>query len=420
MSGKSRRRRASVAIAVTVLGGLGITLVTSGCSGPGRAAAEASPAVTHHFQGSSAAVPVATATASLSESGLIGFAAGELLSSDPSSQLQQLEQMKSMGMTTVRVDANWLTGEPDQGHFDWSTLDAIMASVRHVGMTADLIIDGCPPWAAAQGATGQFAQPASPKQFGAWAAAVAARYGPMGADYFEVWNEPNTTAFWTPKPEPGRLHRRLLKAAYPAIKGADSTATVLTGGTAPAPSDGTPRSPRSTSSRASTPTAAAASSTPLAHHPYCFPADPGNDPGLERLVSDVRHLAQPAQPHDRQRRQRQEDLGHRVRRPHRRPSPTPSKPPSLPRPSPPPRTPAGSGPSTSTPGATRTAERASACSTPTVSPSPPTTPSPPWLPEPGACSAAWMLLPSLATFSAGKVTSCVSCEIGHRLCDHYE
>ena len=50
--------------------------------------------------------------------------------------------MKSMGMTTVRVDANWMGGEPSEGNFDWSTLDRIMASVRQAGMTADLIIDG--------------------------------------------------------------------------------------------------------------------------------------------------------------------------------------------------------------------------------------------------------------------------------------
>ena len=140
--------------------------------------------------------------APLPDSSLIGFAAAELLGSNPSDQVHQLQQMKSMGMNTVRVDANWSGGEPSQGSFDWSTLDIIMASVHQVGMTADLIIDGCPPWAAAAGATGQFAQPASPSQFGAWAGAVAARYGSKGADYFEIWNEPNGNACWSPAPNP--------------------------------------------------------------------------------------------------------------------------------------------------------------------------------------------------------------------------
>src|ERR1700733_6879237 len=143
----------------------------------------------------SAPPTAAASTAPLSDSGLLGFSSPGLLDDDSSVQLQQLTQMKSMGMTTVRVDANWMGGEPSEGNFDWSTLDRIMASVRQAGMTADLIIDGCPSWAAAPGATGQFAQPASPSQFAAWAGAVAARYSSMGAHYFEIWNEPNISGF---------------------------------------------------------------------------------------------------------------------------------------------------------------------------------------------------------------------------------
>ena len=274
MSGKSRRRRTSVAIAVTVLGGVGITLVTSGCSGPGRAAAEANPAVTH-FQGSSSAVPVSTATASMSESGLIGFAAGELLSSDPGSQLQQLKQMKSMGMTTVRVDANWAGGEPTQGSFDWTTLDSIMSSVHQVGMTADLIIDGCPPWAAAQGATGQFAQPASPAQFAAWAAAVAARYGPKGAGYFEIWNEPNLSNFWSPSPNPA-AYTADLQAAYVAIKAADPASVVISAGLAAIDSNSGNIDPV-TFLGAMYNDGAKGHFDAVGDHPYTFPADPNND-----------------------------------------------------------------------------------------------------------------------------------------------
>ena len=370
MSGKSRRRRASVAVAVAVLGGLGITLVTSGCSGPGRVAAEASPAVSHHFPGSSAAVPVATARASLSESGLIGFAAGELLNSDPSSQLQQLQQMKSMGMTTVRVDANWLTGEPNKGEFDWSTLDAVMASVHHVGMTADLIIDGCPPWAAAQGASGQFAQPASPAQFGAWGAAVAARYSSMGAHYFEIWNEPNLTNFWSPSPNPA-AYTADLQAAYVAIKAADPSSVVISAGLAAIDSNSGNIDPV-TFLRAMYSDGAKGNFDAVGDHPYSFPADPNNDaqgkwgemdqssPSLRSIMTEHGDGAKKiwitefgAPTGDVTEAQQATELTQAIS---------------------PPRTPAGSGPSTSTPGAIRTAERASVCSTPTASPNPPTTP----------------------------------------------
>jgi hypothetical protein len=183
--------------------------------------------------------------------------------------------MKSMGMTTVRVDADWSGGEPSQGTFNWSTLDRIMASVQQAGLTADLVIDGCPPWAAAAGATGQFAQPASPSQFAAWAAAVAARYGSMGADYFEVWNEPNISEFWSPTPNPAAYTADLV-AAYAAIKAADPSSLVISAGLSPA---------ADTSSSIDPVTflgdmyadGAQGSFDAVGDHPYTFPADPDTD-----------------------------------------------------------------------------------------------------------------------------------------------
>jgi hypothetical protein len=208
---------------------------------------------------------------------LVGFAAAELLDSDSSSQLQQLNQMKSMGMTTVRVDANWAGGEPTQGTFDWSTLDALMASVHKVGLTADLIIDGCPPWAAADGASGQFAQPASPSQFGAWAAAVAARYRSKGADYFEIWNEPNNSQFWSPSPNPA-AYTADLEAAYAAIKAADPSSVVISAGLAPGASNSTYQAIDPVTFLADMyANGAQGNFDAVGDHPYTFPADPNTD-----------------------------------------------------------------------------------------------------------------------------------------------
>ena len=274
MSVKPRRRRASVAGGVAVLVGLGITLVTSGCSS-GSAGAEAGPAATLHVRGSSSAAPASPAArASLSDSDLIGFAAPSLLGDDPSAQVQQLQQMKSMGMTTVRIDANWSGGEPAQGNFNWSALDAIMASVHQVGMTADLIIDGCPPWAAASGASGQFAQPASPSQFGAWAAAVAARYHSKGADYFEIWNEPNNSQFWSPSPN-ADAYTADLEAAYAAIKAADPSSVVISAGLAPGNGNGSIDPVTFLGGMYAA--GAKGNFDAVGDHPYTFPADPDTD-----------------------------------------------------------------------------------------------------------------------------------------------
>jgi polysaccharide biosynthesis protein PslG len=162
-----------------------------------------------------------------------GFAAPELLDWSTGEQVQQLEAMKATGVTSVRVDASWYNTQLNgAGTYNWTPIDNVMSSIRQAGLTADLIIDGCPPWAAAAGATGIFAQPASPAQFAGWAAAVAKRYSGQGAKYFEIWNEPNNPAFWSPKPDPA-AYTADLKAAYPAIKAVAPSAVVLTGGLAP-------------------------------------------------------------------------------------------------------------------------------------------------------------------------------------------
>jgi hypothetical protein len=203
-------------------------------SAAARKTAAAKSSVTAKPTSAAADTPApATGTSAVASSGLVGFSAPALLDQSSSVQIQQFEQMKAMGMTTVRFDADWYYGEPSSGTYDWRALDVIMASIQKVGLTADMIIDGCPPWAAAPGGSGIFEQPASPAAFGSWAAAVAARYSGEGARVFEIWNEPNLPAFWTPSPNPA-AYTADLQAAYSAIKAVDSSAIVISGGLSPA------------------------------------------------------------------------------------------------------------------------------------------------------------------------------------------
>jgi hypothetical protein len=165
---------------------------------------------------------------------VFGIADGSLLSLSPAEQAQQLEAMKAMGVTSVRVDASWYVTQVDgPDSYNWTPLDTAVSAIQRAGLTADLIIDQCPPWAAASGASGQFAQPASPTAFGNWAGAVATRYYGKGANYFEIWNEPNIAAFWSPAPDPA-AYTADLKAAYTAIKAVAPSAVVITAGLAPA------------------------------------------------------------------------------------------------------------------------------------------------------------------------------------------
>jgi polysaccharide biosynthesis protein PslG len=221
---------------VTLAGLLAAGALTAGAAVPDVASA----AVTHPAAGSA---QNATATqANLTQGGVtqVGMADPDLLGEPAATQAAQLAAMKAIGITEIRLDANWdWVQYGGANSFDWAQLDQAVASVRAARMSLDLIVDGCPPWAAVSGAGGDPSpQPASAARYARWAADVAARYAPNGVGTFEIWNEPNNVAFWQPAPNPAAYTADLV-AAYKAIKNVDPSAFVLSGGLAPESNDGT-------------------------------------------------------------------------------------------------------------------------------------------------------------------------------------
>jgi polysaccharide biosynthesis protein PslG len=164
----------------------------------------------------------------------VGIAEPDLIGESAAVQASNLAGMKAIGITSIRLDANWdWVQYGGATTFDWGQLDQVVESVRAAGMSVDLIIDGCPPWAAKAGTSGNDSpQPASAAKYATWAAKVAARYGPMGVGSFEIWNEPNNVDFWQPGANAAAYTADLV-AAYAAIKKADPAAFVVSGGLAP-------------------------------------------------------------------------------------------------------------------------------------------------------------------------------------------
>jgi hypothetical protein len=222
---------------VTLAGLLAAGALTASVAVPAGAYA----AVTHPAAGGLAHSATATQTNG-TDGGVtqFGMADPDLLGESTSTQAAQLAAMKAIGITEIRLDANWdWVQYGGQNSFDWAQLDQAVASVRAAGMSADLIVDGCPPWAAVSGTRGDPSpQPASSAQYARWASEVAARYAPKGVKTFEIWNEPNNAAFWQPAPNPAAYTADLI-AAYKAIKNVDPSAFVLSGGLAPESNDGT-------------------------------------------------------------------------------------------------------------------------------------------------------------------------------------
>jgi polysaccharide biosynthesis protein PslG len=184
---------------------------------PARRSAAAAPARAHSIQ--------------------IGVSDPQLIHESARVQAAQLHKMRSIGLNSVRFDANWSWFEyAGPGIYNWALLDREVHSVIKAGLSVELVIDGCPTWAALPSARHDVnPQPASAAQFAAWAKAVAQRYEPLGVKYLEIWNEPNLAKYWEPKVNPA-FYVRMLADSYKAIKSVNPSAVVIAGGLAPLPS----------------------------------------------------------------------------------------------------------------------------------------------------------------------------------------
>jgi hypothetical protein len=203
-----------------------------------------------------------------------GMAVPDLVAEPENVQKMQLTHMKSIGITSVRVDANWRSIQPlSPTTYDWKTLDREVDLIRFFGMSIDLVIDDCPSWAALPSvADDPFPQPASSNQYATWAAAVVKRYAPKGVEDYEIWNEPNLVRFWQPKPNPAAYAADLI-AAYKSIKEVDRTAFIISGGLARASSNGGNYSPISFLASMYT-HGIKGSFDALGYHPYSSPSTP--------------------------------------------------------------------------------------------------------------------------------------------------
>jgi polysaccharide biosynthesis protein PslG len=113
------------------------------------------------------------------------------------------------------------------------------AAARRIGVLPVLL--WAPAWAAKY--RNEFASPPKdPKQYGEFAAVLAARYGPTGDFWrehpelprmairdWQVWNEPTMLGFWLDQPF-AKAYVKLLQAARPALRRVDSRARVVLAG----------------------------------------------------------------------------------------------------------------------------------------------------------------------------------------------
>lgn len=188
----------------------------------------------------------------------VGIADDAVLLGDPVKAEEAVAKWQGLGIDTVRVFARWVAIAPlphnvaapegfnaadhNDPLYNWAPLDRAVDMLLARGMSPLVVITGSgPAWSSRLPALGVPRYRPDPAKFAAFSRAVATRYADRVHRYI-IWNEPNIPGWLQPQftcqgtrctPESPHVYRGLVRAAYPEVKLADPTSTVLMGALAP-------------------------------------------------------------------------------------------------------------------------------------------------------------------------------------------
>ncbi|MGZ4737572.1 MAG: beta-galactosidase [Acidimicrobiia bacterium] len=165
-----------------------------------------------------------------------GFAHGfELVRRETPEDVEaDLDLMASSGARWLRVGISWAHVEPAPGIYDWAGTDRVVQGAITRGLSVIVDVSSAPPWDSKPGCRGGECAPNDPVPYASFLRVAVQRYLKIGVHTWEIWNEPNHTPFWGPRPDPV-AYTDLLKLASTTIHQEDSDAIVMNGGLSPAP-----------------------------------------------------------------------------------------------------------------------------------------------------------------------------------------
>jgi len=136
--------------------------------------------------------------------------------------------VKSLGTHWVRMFVTWPDIEPSRGVYAQNWIASYEQAFSQLPAGTKVILDvvDTPGWET--GGRPKNTPPVNPQEYASMLAMLAHRFGARVAAY-EIWNEEDAPAWWAGAPDPAG-YVQLLKAAYPAVKGAEPNATVVLGG----------------------------------------------------------------------------------------------------------------------------------------------------------------------------------------------
>jgi hypothetical protein len=209
-----------------------------------------------------------------------GFASGGMFLSGSDADIKrEMDGMAATGATWLRMPVLWSTIEQSPGVYYFNKMDQVVGWARDRGLNVVANVSYTPAWARPAGCNDMTCAPADLDLYARFMGNLVAHYAPLGVKTYEVWNEPNQSYWWKPRPNPARYTEMLTKA-YVKAHQADDTVTILGGVFAPARDNeaGTTISPR-TFLAGMYRAGVTGHFDALSFHPYTYPQDP-------RIIAD--------------------------------------------------------------------------------------------------------------------------------------
>ena len=157
----------------------------------------------------------------------------------------EFARMSEGGIGTYRVNLTWAAIEREPGQFDWAETDRIMSELADQQIQPVGLVFGTPAYLEPDLRT----PPLSSEDladYRGFLKAAAERYGPSGTFWdiygasrndveptpirvWQVWNEPNSSVFWSPEPNVSDYAKLLVTSAR-KLQEVEPDAKVMTGG----------------------------------------------------------------------------------------------------------------------------------------------------------------------------------------------
>jgi hypothetical protein len=162
----------------------------------------------------------------------------------PDTTQRDLNAVRDLGFTWIRVLFQWQFIELDKGQFDWTESDRIVRASNAAGIKIIARLGYSPDWSQAN--HDPTAPPDDMNDFADFVNAFVARYGPASSasagrvDAIQIWNEPNLAREWGNRPinqQQAGDYVNMLRLAFQASRQADPGVDVISAGLTPTGTD---------------------------------------------------------------------------------------------------------------------------------------------------------------------------------------